>query len=656
MQRIDMNFPSRYWALVDPLLIFLFTGGIYTYGACRTIYVGDSGELVAAAATLGIPHPSGYPLYVLLGHVWIQLLPLGSVAFRMSLFSAFFAAAACTLFFLTAQRAGATRPAVWIGTLLLAFSPSFWSQAGIQRVYSLTAFFVVAVIALAFEWYQDPERPRDVRWLAAAALVAGLGATNHTVLGVVGLAVGLFALAVEPGLLRRPVALAGTVTAGLLGLLPYAYLPLRSRQDPRLDWGDPETLDSFLDVILRRDFWHRAWYEGPADAVTIALDWLTSLGTELVWGGTALAIWAVLCGMKRWPVALPILVMLANLWAVGSHGSRSDLFIWHRYYIPSYLMAALLATWGAQLAWERWGRRALALFLLPALSLGLGWHNHDRSDYRIAEDFSRTLLEELPPGAHLAASDDNILFVLIYLHLVEGVRPDLNLIFQGVGKAALPPLRFDPEDDPLFFTHHPNWNLPEIELIPMGLAYQVVRAGERPPSTFPKVELEGAWDSAVPKDYLSQNLVGHFHFMRGIHFEESDWPAAQQEFSRAMTAAPRNDVQFFNLGLIYRRNGLSTRALAAFEKAAIINPRHIPSANPVRPADKVVELRQEVEQQQALERELGGGLDLRTAQGLRELAQRLEGRTRPTESFWTRGYVRRAEEMEAGVNTGLPKE
>ena len=66
---------------------------IYAAGACPTIYVGDSGELVTAVHLLGIPHPTGYPLYVLLGKLWTLLVPVGSIAFRMSLFSAACAAA-----------------------------------------------------------------------------------------------------------------------------------------------------------------------------------------------------------------------------------------------------------------------------------------------------------------------------------------------------------------------------------------------------------------------------------------------------------------------------------------------------------------------------------------------------------------------------------
>ena len=107
------------------------------------------------------------------------------------------------------------------------------------------------------------------------------------------LAVGVFAVICEPRFLLRPRHLAACIGAGVAGLLPYAYLPLRSRQDPRLDWGDPESLDSFLDVVLRRDFWHRAWIESPGDVLLILGDYLRGLGEEMTWAGAALALYQI---------------------------------------------------------------------------------------------------------------------------------------------------------------------------------------------------------------------------------------------------------------------------------------------------------------------------------------------------------------------------
>ncbi|MEM7584054.1 MAG: DUF2723 domain-containing protein [Acidobacteriota bacterium] len=643
--------PRRSRVLSHPLsqagAIFFGTLTVYALGVCRTIYVGDSGELVAAVATLGIPHPSGYPLYVLLGKLWTLLVPIGSIALRMSLFSATMAAAANGLLYAILRRAGLSWIAALGASLILAFGPSYWSQANIQRVYSLGALFLVAVIGLAWEWY----RSRQIRYMVTAAFVTGMGAANHTVMGVIGLAIGLFALISEPALLRRWRHLTACVAAGVVGLWPYLYLPLRSRQNPRLDWGNPETWDGFVGVVTRRDFWDRAWLETPADALVILADFLRSLGHELMWGGTALALAGAVWGRRRgWPVLLPLLVMVANVWVVGMHGSRSDIFIWHRYYIPAYAMAALLAAFGVQLIVERWGRRwGAATLLIPLALLAVGYPKFDRSRFRVADDFSRQLLASLPPGAHLAASDDNILFVLIYLHLVEGLRPDLDLIMQGVGDAELPPLRFDPDTDPLYFTHHPNWDLPAIEVVPVGLAFRTVRAGGPPPEvTLPTAELAGAKDPRVPKDYLTRNLIGHFHYMLGITHEIRDWPRAAAEFERATAIASENDVLFYNLGLIYRRNGLLDRSLAAFERSREINPRHIASKRQVQATDRIGEVRAELERLARVEQQLAAteplsGLVEGQAEYHRRLSRLLAARG---EAPAARGHLLRALETE----------
>ena len=614
--------PARTW--IEGLGLAVLCGAVYAWGACRTIYVGDSGELSAAAATLGIPHPSGYPLYVLLGKLFTVILPVGSAAFRLSLMSAFWAAATVALVYVTARRAGLDRSVGAFGALLVAFGPSFWSQANIQRVYSLNAFFVVLVTALALEW----RRTDRIRYMALAALAAGLGACNHTFMGLFGAVVGLYAVLTRPALLRRPAHLAACVGAGLVGLLPYAYLPWRSRREPRLDWGNPETWDAFVAVVSRRDFWQRAWMESAADWWPIGLDYVRGLATETFGVGLLVAL-VGLTTWRRFPVLLPVLAMAANLWAMGVHGSRSDIFIWHRYYIPSYLMLALLAMFGLQrlvdLARRRSGavapRAAWAALLVPLMLFGSGFGDFDRSRFRIAEDFSRTLLDALPPGAHLSASDDNILFVLIYLHLVEGLRPDLDLIMQGVGQADLPDLRFDPDEDPLFFTHHPNWNMQGLALVPQGLVFQTVRADpvtgrvDLPALHWTKTELDGESDPRVPKDYLTSNLIGHFHYMLGISHEERHWPTAQREFVKAMAAARDNDVLFYNLGLIYRRNGLLQRSLEAFERSAEINPRRLAANKPARAIDRIAEVEKALQERRRREEALRAELGLTTAPG-----------------------------------------
>lgn len=580
---------------------------MYALGACPTIYVGDSGELVAAVHQLGIPHPSGYPLYVILGKLWTLLVPLGTIAFRMSLFSAACAAAAAGVLHWLCHRLGLHPVAAAFSALLLAFSASYWGEANVQRVYSLNALFIAAATAAAFAWY----RSRDSRPWLLAWFLCGLGATNHTFMAVYGVALGLFSLSVAPGFLRRPRTLSLAAVAFVVGLLPYLYLPLRSRANPPLDWGNPENLQNLLAVVLRRGFWDRAFVESPRDLLPIGADYFRSLGAELLWVGAALGLLGIPAGRRRgWPVLLPLLVMAVNLAAVSAHGSRTDLFVWHRYYIPSYLMAALLAGVGCHALLERLSPRLRFLPLaLPVLAGLTNARELDRSRYRIADDFSRTLLQTLPPGAHLSANDDNILFVLIYLHHVESLRPDVDLILEGVGGESLPPLRFDPDRDPLFLTHHPNWSAPGLDVVPVGLVFKTLRSGRPlPPAIVPKGELAGERDPRVPKDYLTRNLIGHFHFMLGCTFENRDWPRAARELKAAEESAPDNDVLFYNLGLVYRRNGLFEEAHTAFRRSHEINPRHMASTGRARAWDRVREVRAELGRLRAIEATLGPGL------------------------------------------------
>jgi tetratricopeptide (TPR) repeat protein len=345
--------------------------------------------------------------------------------------------------------------------------------------------------------------------------------------------------------------------------------------------------------------------------------------------------------------------MAGNLAMLAVHGSRSDLFIWHRYYIPSYLMAALLAGLGCQVVLERLPRALRLLPLaIPAFLLVSGRQDFNRSRYRIAEDFSLAVLRSLPPGARLIATDDNILFVLIYLHLVEGRRPDVDLILQGVGGADLPPLRFNPDVEPLFFTHHPNWNLPTLEIVPIGVVFRALRAGQPPPSPeIPTLELDGEHDPRVPKDYLTQNLIGHFHYMLGETFAARDWLRARKEFAAAAAASPENDVLFYNLGLIFRGDGLLADARAAFERSHAINPRPLASLTRSLAAEKLaalaVEEKRLAELEEALARKAGlSPGEPRTAAEHRRLASLLEA---SGETVAARGHRLRAVELEAGA-------
>jgi tetratricopeptide (TPR) repeat protein len=625
---------------------------VYAAGACRTVYVGDSGDLLTAVAVMGIPHPSGYPLYVLLVRAWSALLFFLPLPLSASLFSAICAACAASFLYLAARESGVARLPSAGAAWLFAFGGSLWAESNVQRVYALNALFLAAALWLVLRWRRDG-RDRD---LVLAALLCGLGASNHLEMAVSGLAMGVFAVIACPGLLRRVGLVAACVGAALVGLLPYVYLPLRSRAHPLLQWGDADTPAGFAAVVLRSSFWERRWIRGAADLAPIFADWTKSLVAESAWIGAGLAAVAVAAAAFRRrrdsgepqgpPVLLPLLVMASNFAVMALHGSRSDIFIWHRYYIPSYLCVALLAAWGWQTLAGASGstRLAFALPLLAPLALLVsGWRANDRSRYRIAEDYSRTLLATLPPGTQLIASDDNVLFVLMYLNLGEGLRPDVNLVLEGVG-GRLPPLAFNPDTDPVYLTHYPNWRTPQLDAIPVGIAFRTWRVGSPiPRPSAVKDRLEGELDPRVPKDYLTRNLIGNFHQLLGMTWERRDWPRARRELDEAALAAPDNDVLFYNLGLIYRRNGFLEDARDAFRRSAEINPREIASLSKPKASDRAEEVGTEIRERDALEGELAAEAASAGPPGSAawhaRMAELLASRDRPS---WARAHALRA--------------
>ncbi|MDO9069534.1 MAG: DUF2723 domain-containing protein, partial [Deltaproteobacteria bacterium] len=119
-------------------LVFFITLAAYVLTAAPTIGPIDSGELSLAVNTLGIAHPTGYPLFTLLGKIWVTLMFWGDLAFRLNILSAFIGACSAALLFLALRRMGIIPLLSVAGSLLWAFSPVVWDQATVMEVYGLT--------------------------------------------------------------------------------------------------------------------------------------------------------------------------------------------------------------------------------------------------------------------------------------------------------------------------------------------------------------------------------------------------------------------------------------------------------------------------------------------------------------------------------------
>ncbi|MEW6007859.1 MAG: DUF2723 domain-containing protein [bacterium] len=143
------------------ILVFFVSFGVYLHTLTPTIGFHDSGELITCAYTLGIAHPPGYPLYTLLGKVFITLIPFGNIAFRMNMESALFASLCVMMvYFITLKVSGRAEErkngriiSSVVASLILAFSATFWEQAVIAEKYTLNALFATLTIFFNLLWH-----------------------------------------------------------------------------------------------------------------------------------------------------------------------------------------------------------------------------------------------------------------------------------------------------------------------------------------------------------------------------------------------------------------------------------------------------------------------------------------------------------------------
>ena len=225
----------------------LATLALYVLTLAPTTAMWDASEYITAAYTLGIPHPPGNPLFVLLGRV-ATLVPLGSVAVRVNMLAAVSSALAAAIWFLVAERvlaqwfvlrwpriAGAA-----MATLLSATAFTVWNQSVVnEKVYTVSLAFFAVVSWLTVLWCDDPDGRRADRLIIVIAYLIGLGYTNHPAGLLVGPAVGVAVLARRPRTLLRWRLIGVAAIALMLGLTPFALEPIRAAHHPALNEGEP---------------------------------------------------------------------------------------------------------------------------------------------------------------------------------------------------------------------------------------------------------------------------------------------------------------------------------------------------------------------------------------------------------------------------------
>ncbi len=419
------------------LFVFGLSLALFLVHAAPGLTFEDSGALATAAATSGVPHPPGYPLWTLLGRAWIALLsPAGfEVARALNLLSAFCAAGAAGLLTHTMLRLG-SRPGAAVATGLLAVaSATFAAQAAITEVYAPAALLQVALLCTAL----TARKP-----LRKACLLFGLCLAAHQA-SLLMAPLLLWAWLRERRAGSRGMAL-GSWAMLLPGLALYAYLPIAAAQDPALNWGEVTSLQAFWEHVSRVQF-----------RTGIERVWENQLGflLEQMVGQwpfalllSALCLAAFRSSIPRAalsPICLCTLSLaLGLLWGVnyplGDPAAKARLA---GSYTPLILCVSLLCGLGLSGLEVRLGQRLRArsasavVLVATLLACELGGpqtlrNERDKRRDNFAQEFGVEVLNACPKDAVLIINQlgfsDVTHFPLLYLQEVHQLRRDVLIL------------------------------------------------------------------------------------------------------------------------------------------------------------------------------------------------------------------------------------
>jgi hypothetical protein len=460
-------------------IVFVAAFALYLKTLAPAVGPTDSGELTSAVWSLGNAHPPGFPFFLIVTH-FFTWLPVGSIALRTNIASAFFSAIACALVALAAAeilliprdakapaeekrskkkqrnersagrivqsvpaREVPRDPSRWVIALvmlatglLFAFSRTLWQFATVTEVYAVNSALMAGVAWGMLRW----ARTRNVRCLYAAALLFGLGlCVHHVTIGTGAIAIAVLMTRVGGiNVWRTRTTLIG---AWLLaaGLLVYVYLPIAASRKPVMNWGDPASLSAVLDHVTGKQY--RAYIKTTGEQNNAQIDrYFGVVGRELgpPWMPLVLLIAAggivLLWFRLRTIFWYVVLFIIGNAAWFAIYPVTNDT---PAYAIPTFIALLFAFAFGAcaiaELGKDERMRVIIAgaMLLLPVLSLVTTYRFRDRGRYWVSHDYAENGLRSMRPNALMLTGDWQLYAPMRYRLDVEHARPDVAIIETG---------------------------------------------------------------------------------------------------------------------------------------------------------------------------------------------------------------------------------
>ncbi|MEO7135148.1 MAG: DUF2723 domain-containing protein [Vicinamibacterales bacterium] len=277
----------------------------------------DSPKFQFIGEALGTAHSPGYPFYVMATWLFTRL-DLGTLAYRVNLFSAVCGALACMCIFLTARRLGVATLLSLAAALAAATSYPVWSNSVTAEVYTLAAVLSGMAVYWLIAFVQTGERWR----LYAACAMWAMGFGNHLTIVAILPAAVIYGIVKDRSVLRPRVAITAAVI-GIMGVVQYWFIAIRTMQGAPYLEARATTIMGVFDVIIARDVSSARFYQAQSAVAAIQVPMLlngirVNMGTIPI----VLAAIAIAIGIRKknaevlliFGAAAGTLGLIANLW------------------------------------------------------------------------------------------------------------------------------------------------------------------------------------------------------------------------------------------------------------------------------------------------------------------------------------------------------
>lgn len=441
-------------------IIFVFV--VYLITLAPGIVQIDSGELAAVASTLGIAHPTGYPLFTIVGYLFTKLIFFTSKIFALNLLSAIYTLVGfyfiikinqIVLNQLKTKTSGGKKSKkksstsvefskdqilviAVTGSLTIAFSKTFWLQSTSVEVYSLHILLISSSIYLFLKAFfnENDSKSKEVKtvtidWLKFA-FVFGLSFTNHmtSILLIPGFAYLYFSkFGFNKSAFKNILIM---LIPFLFALSIYIYLPLSAAKNPAINWGNPVTWENFKRHIM--GWQYQSWIFSSTESASKQFKYFTQIfPIEFAYIGLILILLGLIelsRSNKKVLTFYLVLFFTCLLYSINYDINDID-----SYFLLSFISAGLIATAGyfyiANIFLKEGKNKIYALLIIPLVILAINFEKVNQNDNTQFQEYSVSVLESADKNSIIISYLwDFLISPSYYLQFVENKRKDVSII------------------------------------------------------------------------------------------------------------------------------------------------------------------------------------------------------------------------------------